>query len=174
MPVTKREPAVDGAAGAWRDRPSAELVEHIVKTYHRPLRRELPALLSELEALMERSGGADENRELASAHDALRAIWSEVDNHIRTEEKVAFPWIVALERGEEVGEEPFSSLRHDHGFIYRALESLRVLTDGFSRLPVEAPEGPGLAERIGKLDKDLRRHQRLEEEILFPRAREKI
>jgi regulator of cell morphogenesis and NO signaling len=156
---------------SWRNRPLPELVEHIVNDFHHPLGVELPQLLTRSAALRDRHTQESYAAELEDLHEILKAIWSEVENHIEAEEQVVFPWILSHVEGEGNFEEPFSSIRHDHNFVYRALSRLRQLTTNFSRLPGDDPEGAELAQRFEKLDRDLRHHQRLEEEILFPRAR---
>lgn len=162
----------DAECLSWRERPLDQLVEHIIQDFHQPLGKDLPELMRRSAALRDRHQDAPAHGDLEDVYEILKALWSEVENHIESEEGIVFPWILSHEEGEKGFEEPYSSIRHDHNFIYRALSRLKEITEGFTGLPsCEDPEGPELAKSFQKLDRELRHHQRLEEEILFPRAR---
>lgn len=152
---------------SWWQRPLRELVEHIVEVYHRPLEEELPALLTATGELCIRHPDGAGHAEVAMVHEALTAIWSELESHMVTEEQVVFPWILS---GGEGAQAPIAVILHEHVFVYRALDRIKELTDGFSRSPVKDDANTTLLAGLAKLDRDLRRHQRLEEEVLFPRA----
>lgn len=156
---------------SWWDRPLPDLVDHIVNDFHRPLGQELPELLGLAEQVWSENRESAQAAELEDVYEVVRAIWSEVENHIDAEEGIVFPWILTHKEGAEGFEEPYSSIRHDHNFVYRALSRLKELTKGFRTLPGEDPRGPEVVKRCKKVDRDLRYHQRLEEEVLFPRAR---
>jgi hypothetical protein len=78
----------------WPDRSLAELIDHIQTSHHSYLRRELPRLRRQLESAPALVPTHPQITDLRSIVDAL---WQELSQHMRKEEKVLFPWIVAIE-----------------------------------------------------------------------------
>ena len=78
----------------WPDRSLAELIDHIQTRHHSYLRRELPRLRRQLESAPALVPTHPQITDLRSIVDAL---WQELSQHMRKEEKVLFPWIVAIE-----------------------------------------------------------------------------
>jgi regulator of cell morphogenesis and NO signaling len=145
-----------------------------------------------------RSRLADIDRELSrllSAHTAaqpaLRNIRHSVDRliaelipHMRNEEQMLFPYIRSMEEPLAAGQEsivpmfgtvryPLQSIVHDHREDLEIMDDLRLYSGDFTP-PSDACETQRrLYADLESLDRDLRQHIHIENDLLFPRAVEK-
>jgi len=150
----------------WTDAPVADLVRHIVHSYHVPLREELPRLESMLRKV-NRVHGDKEPERLPSLLSTYLALQAELVDHMAREEEVLFPEI--LRHGEEavVPVEPFVD---DHTEAGAALAKIRELTDGF-RVPDQACNTwRALWHGLEALERSMHQHVHLENNVLFPRV----
>jgi regulator of cell morphogenesis and NO signaling len=164
----------------WGRLPLAELVRHIQDAYHEPLREELPRLEAMAERVFSKHGERFPEM-LAPLLTTLRGLKTDLEAHMRKEEVLLFPYVVAL---EQAGNEsrppsvihvatlagPVSGLEEEHEAAGRALADLRRLTRNY-----EAPEGAcptfaGLFHGLEALEAAMHLHVHLENNILFPRA----
>ena len=146
------------------------LIRHIVSHHHAYLRRTLPSLEGQLERLGNEPAVLEARRLLTELSDELML-------HMEKEERILFPVVGELEQALETGgpgalrgcgvEGPISQMSHEHQNALAALDHLQQLG---SRLP--ATPGVDLGQSFGELASDLREHIRLEEEELFPLARQ--
>ncbi len=157
----------------------ATLIEYILETHHEFTRFEL----DRLHALMEKvcSVHAQNHPELHLCQQVLQQLEDDLLPHMMKEERVLFPYVIALERaagGEKL--KPFAtfgtvqnpvrmmSLEHDRAGDL--LRTLRRLTNDY------VPPADGcfsyttLFAALEGLEKDLHRHIHLENNLLFPRA----
>lgn len=146
----------------------AQLVDHIVERYHRPLR----VMLDDLLALSDRV-----ERRHAENPDCPRGLTAllsrgvdELLSHMLKEEEVLFP---AVRRGlsrELAG--PIAVMRHEHDEHGEFLNALSELTHG--HVPPEGACGSWRALYLGlaDLEKELMEHVLVENHILFPRLLE--
>lgn len=161
-------------------RASLELLcAHIIVKHHAFARRELPRLLDLTRNVLTRHGGV--HPELAAIHTTLTRLEFDLNEHFAKEESVLFPYIVGLERSLTDPDEdpvscfgflpdPIAVLSHEHDDAVDLLAQLRQLSHQFT-----PPMGVCLTYRIlytglEELERDLRQHMHLENNILFPRA----
>ncbi|HXV75572.1 MAG TPA: iron-sulfur cluster repair di-iron protein [Candidatus Polarisedimenticolaceae bacterium] len=153
----------DSAEGRWDQAPLADLIDHIVSSYHRPLKTELPRL----EALARKVVDVhrDKRPELLSVFLGLK---TELEQHMGKEELILFPMI---KRGQgALAGGPVSVMEHEHDVAGNALERMRELTDDF-RVPAEACNSwRALWHGLAALEREMHQHIHLENNILFPRA----
>src|SRR5262245_20621278 len=169
-PVASGRPATD-----WRQAPLAELCDHIERTHHAYLRRELSRLSGLLAKVTQAHGAA--HAELAEVGHAFAGLRSELEPHMLKEEMALFPAVRLLEGAEGPPRFPFGAIanpirvmRHEHDAAGEALARLRALT-GEYRTPGDAcPTYRVLLEGLRELERDLHQHVHLENNILFPRA----
>ena len=164
------------------DAPLSELIRLVLDKYHARLREELPRL-GEMSAKVLRVHG-DKHPEILPALDAsFRRLREELEAHMPKEERVLFPYIEQLETLEAQGgslqgspfgtiQAPIGTMEHEHDTAARELARLRELTAGF-----QPPEGAcntfrGLYHGLSELDRELREHIHLENNVIFPRATE--
>lgn len=160
-----------GPDSRWLDSSLRELVGHIQRKYHQPLRRELPSLAEKARRVAQVHGAG--RRELYEVETLVAALTSELLHHTDKEDRVLFPCICALELGG-VGrpniQAPIKVMEADHENAGALLENLRAATRDYL-----LPEGACTTYRLlfsglEQFERDLHAHIQLENTILFPRA----
>ncbi len=151
----------------WQNATLAEIVDHIVYTFHEPLRTELPRLESIARDLRDASAGETVS-ELLLTFLNLRG---ELEDHMAKEEEILFPMI---RRGDGImADGPIRMMEDEHEGAVAALRRLRELAGGY-RLSDDDQDGPRAAlwQGLAALEKIMHEHIYLENDILFPRALE--
>ncbi len=164
----------------WNTAPLAALIEHIVRTHHDYLRRELPALEQRLEKVYrvynERYGPT-----LIGLPDVFFNLRGELEMHIRKEEMILFPAIAAYEgavlRGLPLPPTPFGTVANpiammeaEHESAGEALGRIHEITRDFAVPDYACVTYRALMSGLEELERDLHLHIHLENNILFPRA----
>ncbi len=154
-------------ATAWTERSQTELVHHIVGYYHEPLRQELRRLQLMALKVLRVHGEKDPERltELANVFGALK---DELEPHMEKEERILFPWILSGRPVPQGG--PIERMMFEHEQAGQLLEQLRELTNRYEVPPGACNTWRALWNGLEALDRDLREHIHLENNILFPRA----
>jgi iron-sulfur cluster repair protein YtfE (RIC family) len=151
--VTAEEEAL---TAGWRGRPVSELLDHILRTYHRPFAHELAAVESSLAATTPVLD-VDLRAELGRALDDLR---SDMELHMRMEEHVLFPW---LRDPASTASAPIRAMELEHADTIHLLLAFP--------LPLSAePPAVELAVRLRGLERWLCEHLHFESNELIPRA----
>ena len=162
----------------WSAAPLTEIVEHILARYHEPLREELPRLTAMAEKVVNAHGQKFPEMLPPLAH-RLRELRAELESHMMKEERVLFPYIVALERDGRNVHAPFGSaagpisvMEAEHEDAGRLLAEMRSLTGGY-----QLPEGAcntfrALFAGLEDLEREMHLHVHLENNVLFPRTAE--
>lgn len=150
----------------WADRPTPELVEHILEKYHRPLDDELPRLEALAQKVARVHGSRDERLpKIARTYSELK---TELENHFQKEENVLFPAILNGESDKLAC--PIEVMLKDHEDAGDFLVVLRELTDDFSVPPHACASWRALWSGLEELELSLHEHIHLENNILFPRV----
>ena len=155
-----------GVASAirWDERPAAELVQHILDTYHAPLRPEIARLLGM--ALKVEDVHADKPtcpRGLA-AH--LEQVAQAVEDHLAKEEMILFPMIVSGNTG--FARMPIQVMLQEHDDHAEALRRTRALTADLVAPAEACTTWRALYLGLAQLERDLMDHIHLENNVLFP------
>lgn len=152
----------------WDQESLHRLIEHILNTYHAPLREELPRLDGMARKVLSVHGDKrpDTLPELVKVFAGLRA---ELEDHMMKEEQILFP---AIEAGHgATADGPIAVMMQEHDSAAAALRRLRELTDDYA-VPAEAcTTWRALWHGLEALETSLHEHIHLENNILFPRAR---
>lgn len=165
----------------WETAPIPELIRHIFQTHHEYLRRELPAIQVRLDKVY-RVYNQRYGPTLQGLPEVFGALRTELELHIRKEEMVLFPAVLAndeaIRTGRPLAPSPFGSVANpirmmeaEHDVASGALERIREITSGFAVPAYACVTYRALMAGLAELDTDLRRHMYLENEVLFPRAR---
>lgn len=160
----------------WDQATLSVLIQHILDTHHAYLREALPKL-TQLAQVPGAAGGEEEAAGIRRVLDGLRA---EIESHMWKEEMVLFPLIRSLEEAEAAGKpappshcgsvrNPIRVMEQEHAEATTALNELRKRTADYTDAAA-AGVSSSLVQELSRLDEDLRRHIRLEDDILFPRA----
>jgi len=159
----EREEASGVVAIAWSRQPLADLVDHIVGAFHTVEQREMNHLHDLLTEVGARRPGVVEHNDLADAFARLR---TELTEHMAKEETVLFPWLRSG-RGD-LARTPIQVMMMEHDATLQLLNRVRALRQAFAAAaPAPAAE---IVDRLSELDRHVREHMHLENNVLFPRA----
>jgi len=153
------------------DLPVPELADYIVKKHHGFLWRELPRLHAMAARVAQVHGGHTPS--LNDVYEVFLGLEEEMVEHMKKEENVLFPTIIAISRNEMSPvrlDEPIECMMHEHESTGAALERLRALTNGYQP-PIEACNTyRALFAGLQELEEDMHQHIHLENAVLFPAA----
>jgi regulator of cell morphogenesis and NO signaling len=154
----------------WRNESLDALIWHIVRTYHDPLRKELPRLaaLSSKAAEVHGAKGAFLRRVAA----IVAELSDELTSHMQKEEMILFPAIRALEEGRSTLPlaAPIAVMEHEHDGAGLFLDELRRITGGYELPPWACATIEALYHGLSELESAMHVHVHLENNVLFPRA----
>ena len=164
----------------WTDAPLTGLIEHILSKHHASCRRESARLLSLLNKVIARHGA--DHPELEEARHLFSALSVELSAHMFEEEQVLFPFIERLEQARDVNQpmppaffgsvdNPIRQMTEDHDDAGVLADQIREITENYA-----VPQGAcnsyrALLHGLAEFERDLHAHVHLENNILFPRAR---
>lgn len=146
--------------------PLPEVIDHILKVHHVPLREEFVRLHDLAFALVRAHGDEDERH--GQVLDQLDELIDELLEHMQKEEQVLFPWIRSG-KGHLAGG-PISVMHMEHERCGEQLAALQRLTDMFTPPTGACTKHRALFAGLAALDTDLRLHMHKENTALFPRA----
>lgn len=164
----------------WNTAPMAELVNHIVSRHHEYLRSELPALAKRIEKVY-RVYNQRYGETLTGLPEVFSRLQAELEMHIRKEEMVLFPAIVAYEAASNSGSNlpstpfgtvgnPIRMMETEHEEAGEALAKIRKITNEFEVPEYACVTYKAMISGLQELEQDLHLHIHLENNILFPRA----
>jgi regulator of cell morphogenesis and NO signaling len=151
----------------WAEAPLGDLIDHILATYHGPLRTELPRL-EQMARKVHAVHGERMPEVLSELVEVFDALQEELGSHMLKEEQILFPMINAGQ-GMDAGA-PIAMMEDEHASAGAALARIRELTNDFT-----PPEGAcntwrGLWAGLSELETQMHQHIHLENNILFPRT----
>jgi len=151
----------------WELRTPAELVDHILRTYHEPLRRDLPALV-ESARKVERVH-ADKGTCPSGLADHLSRVSAALDEHMRLEETGLFSALTGGEKSPDI-EAAIRTLMREHDEHGENLRRVRELTADLKAPPEACATWRATYDGLEQLEADLMAHVHLENNVLFPRV----
>ena len=174
----------DGSSENWEREPSAVLIEYLVATHRRWREQDLPmidALLDRVEAVQRTNHGVHVTgvAQLRRVFDRLR---HRLEEHLRQEENILFPAILAMEASDAGGrplprlafgsvKNPITMMERDHETDAGLWDEIRDLTYGYA-VAEDAPESTRrLFRELQSLETATHEHTHLESNILFPRVK---
>lgn len=159
----ERDLTLAGRGDKAAHRVIAGLIEHILERYHETHRREFPKAI-DLARTVERVHAADPACPRGLA-DHLAIMSDDLEGHQRKEENILFPTMLAGSCG--VLRFPISRMMSEHDDVYEQLARLETLTKDFTPPQGACQTWRALSQACRKLDRDLREHMRLENDVLF-------
>lgn len=159
--------------------PLAELITHILDTHHVFTKQEMARLQLLVQKVISAHG--EKHPELHKVASLFTQLCADLDPHMFKEERVLFPYIVALGRaGGENGPAPFAPfgtvnnpvrmMMREHDTAGEILRELRTVTSDYTTPADGCISYRTLYEALEAFEKDLHQHIHLENNILFPRA----
>lgn len=156
----------DNDPGSWAKQEFAVIIDHILRRYHDPLRRELPALITRAHAVEVDNQARPLCPRGLAAH--LEQVRLSVESHLQKEERILFPLIIDG-RGA-TAHMPVKVMMAEHSDHLGNLKRTIELTRGFALPPDASLAWRELYQGLRRLERDLCDHINLENEILFPRV----
>jgi regulator of cell morphogenesis and NO signaling len=150
----------------WDVQPLSALVDHIVRTYHQRLRRDLPLFIEMARKVEARH--ADKPGCPRGLVDELTEIHATVLDHLAKEEQTLFPMIVRGMGAQASGPVHVMEVEHEHHREH--LLRLRALTNNLTPPNIACTTWRALYAGLEQLEQDLMNHIHLENNVLFPRA----
>jgi regulator of cell morphogenesis and NO signaling len=166
------EAEIEGRAAEetrWDERPMAELIDHIITTFHLPLREELPRLEAMARKVYDVHGDKDPER-LRGILETIVALKKELLLHMQKEEEILFPMITAGQGRMAMG--PVSVMEAEHAEAGDMLRRFSELTDHYVPPAEACNTWRALWAGLEDLETAMHVHIHLENNILFPRALE--
>jgi regulator of cell morphogenesis and NO signaling len=155
-------------AGPWRALALTELLDHIVRTYHRPFDAELGEAAFAITAASP-SRGAPGHHEWAVLARELAELRTDMEQHMAKEERVLFPWL----RGRaDTAAAPVRAMQLEHSDTIHLLRAIRATLRRCLAASSSGPLQQAVAIRIEYVERWLCEHIHLESNVLFPRALE--
>ena len=164
---------------SFQSLPLAELITHILDTHHVFTKQEMARLQLLVQKVISAHG--EKHPELHKVASLFTQLCADLDPHMFKEERVLFPYIVALGRaGGENGPAPFAPfgtvnnpvrmMMREHDTAGEILRELRTVTSDYTTPADGCISYRTLYEALEAFEKDLHQHIHLENNILFPRA----
>ncbi|HEX7057231.1 MAG TPA: hemerythrin domain-containing protein [Bacilli bacterium] len=155
----------------WEQSTLSELIDHIVNTHHAYLNKQMP-IISELLTTLLRHHWF-EHQELLQAHTLFHQLKAELEQHMIKEETKGFVLIKAYEKepGQqlELVAKTINAHINEHDSAEKLLAKIREATNNY-HIPSDVCDTYNFTFRkIQEMEKDLRQHIHLEDDILFPR-----
>lgn len=152
-----------------------ELCDHIVDAHHAYLRRELPVISERIGKVAARHGEAlPEMRVIDTRFTELR---QDLLAHIGSEEEMLFPFCRSLDEGGDgdvaAVAERLRMHESAHADVLGVMGEIRRLAGDYVSAHALCSTHAALLESLHALDADLRQHVHEENEVLFPRLRER-
>lgn len=146
--------------------PLRRIIDHILAVYHEPLRSLLPRIDIGAHTVARVHGGTGGPH--AEVLDQFLALRMDLEMHMMKEEQILFP-IILSGQGSMAGG-PIQVMETEHDTALEALDELSRLTGRYRPPPEACATWSALWRDLATLDRELRAHIALENEVLHPRA----
>jgi regulator of cell morphogenesis and NO signaling len=157
----------------------ADLVDHIVTRHHGFVKQELPRIHQLLNKVTSVHGKS--HAELGKIQQIFETMSAELASHMMKEERILFPYIVALEKAVVAGQpaprpafgtisNPVHMMELEHDSTGVALKEICALSGNYTPPADACFSYKTVYSALKEFEKDLHQHVHLENNILFPRA----
>ena len=153
-----------------------QLIEYILKRFHKDHRRDFEKLESLFAEIL--SVGGEQHEDLSRLVALCQELMGDMEPHMAKEERVLFPLLLNLARenvaqlppcvGDPAG--PIGVMRRDHERVGTLLDRLDELTDHFTPKEGWCDSYKGAYILLSKINQEIRLHVHLEDNVLFPMA----
>lgn len=160
------EQPLDEPFERWEQRPTVELIDHIVARFHEPHRQELPRLLA-MAARVEKVH-ADNPTCPRGLFALLEQLSTELHLHMQKEELILFPMLANGQGAAAAG--PIRVMEQEHEDAGAQLAQIRALTDDHTPPSEACGTWRALYLGLAEFERELMQHVHLENYVLFPSA----
>lgn len=160
----------------WTTASLKSLIDHIVTTYHQPLRQELLRVAQLAEKVARVHG--DKHPEMIEVLSIFNRFKAQLELHMQKEEMVLFPGIASMEAtgtpqifgcGGGI-EHPIEVMNQEHDEAGDALGAMRRLTQDYTPPEDACSSFKVLLYSLAQIESEMHQHVHKENNILFPRA----
>lgn len=159
----------------WNDSSLTALVEHLLQKHHAYTKNALEQLQPLIDKVVRVHGAG--HPELGELHVLFARLRDDMDMHLMKEERILFPYMLALEEEELVSAPHFGTVANpirmmmmEHEADDAILRQMLKVTNGFSLPDGACASYTTLYRGLNELVNDLFLHMHLENNILFPKA----
>lgn len=157
-----------------------DLIDHIVSNHHDYVENTIPPLRAYLQKLAVVHG--DRHPELHAIKDLFLEAADGLTIHMKKEELILFPYIKAMQSAKENGfqlsephfghiDNPIAMMEHEHDTEGERFRQISELSDGYTT-PSDGCQTYRVAfAMLKEFEEDLHTHIHLENNILFPKAK---
>jgi regulator of cell morphogenesis and NO signaling len=165
----------------YQDFGMADLVDHIVRVHHKYVETTIPALKFYLDKIAKVHG--DNHPELLEIREEFFKTSDALTSHMKKEEFILFPYIKAMELARRNHfplspthfgsiENPIAIMEEEHNTEGERFRKISALSNNYT-LPADACQTYKVAfAMLQEFENDLHTHIHLENNILFPEAKE--
>ena len=157
------------------------LIEYIVENHHRYSKATIPVLLSQLSKL--RASHGHEFSYITPVAMLFERVSHDIEQHMRKEEMILFPYIKTLASAAELGgrrplapfltvEGPVGTMEKEHIETAQIFSKIRALLSDFIIPDHACTMHRAVITGMQAFIKDMHQHVHLENNLLFPRARD--
>ncbi len=169
---------VQSSGPDWTISSLKDLIDHILTTYHQPLRQELSRIAQLAEKVARVHG--DNHPEMVEVLNIFTRFKAQLELHMQKEEMVLFPGIASMEATGSTQifgcgggiEHPIEVMSHEHDDAGEALCAMRKLTHDYAPPADACSSFKVLLFSLAQIESDMHQHVHKENNILFPRALE--
>ncbi len=157
--------------------PTKKLVDHIIDKHHGYVRStilQLTPMLNKVEMVH-----GEWRPELVEINSLFRELSQELLLHMKKEENILFPTILQMDDESESEdhcfwsiEQPIAAMEHDHDLAGNLTKKINELTDGYAPPKGACATYIVVYKVLQEFEEDLFTHIHLENNILFPRAKQ--
>lgn len=171
------EKAVGAVTHKFNEWEPGFLCDYIVNEHHSYVRKTLPDLIHYTNKIANVHG--ERHPELLEVAELFSQINNELLQHMKKEENKLFPAVKDLfstgsEQSKETIKSELALLQDEHEFAGGAMDRINVITQGY-RLPEDACNSYRISfQMLEQFEDDLHTHVHLENNILFPKALDKL
>ncbi len=181
LDALRRALSAPGSAPRFDEWSPETLIGYIVGNHHEFVRRALPSLTAHTQKIAAVHG--DRHPELHEVARLTQSVADEMTAHMVKEERVLFPFIAELSEAARDGRPappaPFGSLdnpirmmEHEHDETGAAMARIKELTGGYVVPADGCMTYLVCLQELEAFERDLHAHVHLENNILFPKARQ--
>lgn len=159
----------------WTAASPADLADHIVKTHHAYLDREMPRVGADLAKVISVHG--QNHPELHEVGRVYGRLWAELEAHLRMEEADVFPRLKQLDSHDAPPAkllDLFDQIETEHDAAGEALHAIRGTTSNYQTPADACFTYTSLYRGLQALEADVHRHVHLENNVLIPGLRARV
>ena len=149
----------------WDEKPSPELITHILDHFHEAHRKDVPPLIKAAQKVEDVHRDKESCPKGLAAH--LEHMGRELELHMQKEEQVLFPLLRSGAGAMAQG--PIHVMMEEHHEHARNLQQLRRLTTNYQTPEEACSTWRTLYSELERLEFMLNQHIHLENHVLFPR-----